>query len=69
MARERKLTLAQAIVGGYFGCGLFVALFCFLTGANLLVWLVVTTLLTFVYTAYYFITTKPAPQRSTGSNE
>ncbi len=69
MARERKLTLAQAIVGGYFGCGLFVGIFCYLTGANLLVWLVATTFLTVLYTAYYFITTKPAPQRSTGSSE
>lgn len=59
MARERKLTLAQAIVGGYFGFGLFVAIFCYGTGANLLVWLVVTTFLTAVYTAYYFLTTKP----------
>ena len=69
MARDRKLTFAQCLVGGYFGFGLFVGVLCFSVGAGLLFWLVMTTFLTSVYTLYYFITTKPVTQRSSGSNE
>ena len=59
MSRERKLTLAQAVVGGYFGFGLFVGVLCYGIGASILFWLVMTTFLTVAYTAYYFLTTKP----------
>ena len=44
--KERKLTLAQCLVGGYFGFGLFVGILCYGVGAGLLFWLVMTTFLT-----------------------
>ena len=63
MPKERKLTLAQCIVGGYCGFGLFVGVLCYSIGAGVLFWLVMTTLLNVLYTGYYFMSTKPASTR------
>lgn len=57
--RERKLTLAQCAVGGFFGFGLFAGIFCYASASGLVRWLILTVFLTTLYTLYYFFSTKP----------
>lgn len=52
---EERLTLLQNLVAGYIGFGLFLAVLCAATGADIVTWFVMTTFLTVSYTLYYSI--------------
>ena len=52
------MTLAQCLVGGFIGFGVFAAVLCYMVGGGVWFWLAMTTFLNVAYTITYLIRTR-----------